>query len=149
MRTWILGVTYPPSLVTRKVHSEESGQMARLICVRHLLVLSCIGSFLETVVDDIILRVCMERSNGRNSGKGIELCMKRDNGLTSVRSPVQECRSVPPGIPALIVSYFFGVMSGLPGEKLKQNMSPVKRICVFEHSVMTNFNCACPDIQRG
>ena len=29
------------------------------------------------------------------------------------------------------------------------NMGPVKRICVFEHSVMTNFNCACPAIQRG
>ena len=28
-------------------------------------------------------------------------------------------------------------------------MSPVKRICVFEHSVMTNSNCACPVIQRG
>ena len=28
-------------------------------------------------------------------------------------------------------------------------MGPVKRICVFEHSVMTNFNCACPAIQRG
>ena len=28
-------------------------------------------------------------------------------------------------------------------------MSPVKRICVFEHFVMTNFNCACPAIQRG
>ena len=28
------------------------------------------------------------------------------------------------------------------------HMSPVKRICVFEHSVMTNFNCACPAIQR-
>ena len=28
-------------------------------------------------------------------------------------------------------------------------MSPVKRICVFEHSVMTNFNCACSAIQRG
>ena len=28
-------------------------------------------------------------------------------------------------------------------------MSPVKRICVFEHSVMTIFNCACPAIQRG
>ena len=28
-------------------------------------------------------------------------------------------------------------------------MSPVKRICVFEHSVMTNFNWACPAIQRG
>ena len=27
--------------------------------------------------------------------------------------------------------------------------SPVKRICVFEHSVLTNFNCACPVIQRG
>ena len=27
--------------------------------------------------------------------------------------------------------------------------SPVKRICVFQHSVMTNFNCACPTIQRG
>ena len=27
-------------------------------------------------------------------------------------------------------------------------MSPAKRICVFEHSVMTNFNCACPAIQR-
>ena len=25
----------------------------------------------------------------------------------------------------------------------------VKRICAFEHSVMTNFNCACPAIQRG
>ena len=29
------------------------------------------------------------------------------------------------------------------------HMGPVKRICVFEHSVMTNFNCACPAIQRG
>ena len=28
-------------------------------------------------------------------------------------------------------------------------LSPVKRICVFEHSVMTNFYCACPAIQRG
>ena len=28
-------------------------------------------------------------------------------------------------------------------------LSPVKRICVFEHSVMTNFNCACPAIQLG
>ena len=25
----------------------------------------------------------------------------------------------------------------------------VKRICVFEHSFMTSFNCACPAIQRG
>ena len=29
------------------------------------------------------------------------------------------------------------------------NMSRAKRICVFEHSVMTNFNCACQAIQRG
>ena len=32
-------------------------------------------------------------------------------------------------------------------ENWKRHLSPVKRICVFEHSVMTNFNCACPDIQ--
>ena len=25
----------------------------------------------------------------------------------------------------------------------------IKRICVFEHSAMTKFNCACPAIQRG
>ena len=29
------------------------------------------------------------------------------------------------------------------------DMSRVKRICVFEHSVMTNFNCTCPAIQWG
>ena len=28
------------------------------------------------------------------------------------------------------------------------NVSPDKRICVFEQSIMTNFNCACPAIQR-
>ena len=28
-------------------------------------------------------------------------------------------------------------------------MGRVKRICVFKHSVMTNFNFACPAIQRG
>ena len=33
-----------------------------------------------------------------------------------------------------------------PAHEIK---SPAKRICVFEHSVMTNFNCACPAIQRG
>ena len=32
---------------------------------------------------------------------------------------------------------------------VKKHLSPVKRFCVFEHSVMTNFNCACPAIQRG
>ena len=35
------------------------------------------------------------------------------------------------------------------GESVGHKMSPVKRICVFEHSVMTNFNCACPAIQGG
>ena len=34
-------------------------------------------------------------------------------------------------------------------KKLTDHMGPVKRICVFEHSVMTKFNCACPAIQRG
>ena len=32
---------------------------------------------------------------------------------------------------------------------LRYHLSPAKRICVFEHSVMTNFNCECPAIQRG
>ena len=32
---------------------------------------------------------------------------------------------------------------------LQEYLGPVKRICVFEHTVMTNFNCACPAIQRG
>ena len=31
----------------------------------------------------------------------------------------------------------------------QHHVSPVKRIGVFEHSVMTNFNCACQAIQRG
>ena len=38
--------------------------------------------------------------------------------------------------------------AGIPFQK-REYMSPVKRICVFEHSVMTNFNYACPAIQRG
>ena len=29
------------------------------------------------------------------------------------------------------------------------HLGRAKRICVFEHSIMTNFNCACPAIQRG
>ena len=32
---------------------------------------------------------------------------------------------------------------------IKFQLIPVKRICVFEHSVITNFNCACPAIQMG
>ena len=35
------------------------------------------------------------------------------------------------------------------GNMLNLHLGRVKRICVFEHSVMTNFNCACPAIQRG
>ena len=37
-------------------------------------------------------------------------------------------------------------------EEIKQpvyKMGRAKRICVFEHSVMTNFNCACTAIQRS
>ena len=32
---------------------------------------------------------------------------------------------------------------------ISNHLCPVKRICVFEHSVMINFNCACAAIQRG
>ena len=31
----------------------------------------------------------------------------------------------------------------------RSKLGRVKRICVFEHSVMKNFNCSCPAIQRG
>ena len=34
-------------------------------------------------------------------------------------------------------------------QQLCDKMWRVKRICVFEHSALTNFNCACPAIQRG
>ena len=51
---------------------------------------------------------------------------------------------------ALVVSTFFMEDSALVVSALVYiNIGRVKRICVFEHSVMTNFNCACPAIQRG
>ena len=43
-------------------------------------------------------------------------------------------------------SVHVGINSGTDKEDI---LGPVKRICVFEHSVMTNFNCPCPAIQRG
>ena len=33
--------------------------------------------------------------------------------------------------------------------RMKSHLGRVKRICVFEHSVMTNFNCACLAIHWG
>ena len=36
-----------------------------------------------------------------------------------------------------------------PRQTGPRQLGRVKRICVFEHSAMTNFNCACPAIQRG
>ena len=37
----------------------------------------------------------------------------------------------------------------VPGQNSDHHLSAVKRFCVFEHSVMTNFSCACPAIQNG
>ena len=37
----------------------------------------------------------------------------------------------------------------VPEKRGQVQLGPVKRIFVCEHSVMTNFNCACPAIQRG
>ena len=46
--------------------------------------------------------------------------------------------------------FFFLQLNSLTGVLYHDHhMSPVKRICVFEHSILTNFNCACPAIQRG
>ena len=49
----------------------------------------------------------------------------------------------------LLISLYFNGFIDVVNAQGNDNLSPVKRICVFEHSVMTNFNCACPAIQRG
>ena len=49
----------------------------------------------------------------------------------------------------LVLRVFVFDVGVLPWSGGRNYMSPVKRFCVFEHSVMTNFNCACPGIQRG
>ena len=41
------------------------------------------------------------------------------------------------------------INSGPVARQDRNKLGRAKRICVFEHSVMTNFNCACPTIQRG
>ena len=50
-----------------------------------------------------------------------------------------------PVVPPTVVSLL--LCSALP--RMFCYLGRVKRFCVFEHSVMTNFNCACPAIQRG
>ena len=49
----------------------------------------------------------------------------------------------------IITPIFHGLFQHFSSYYIHVYMSPVKRICVFEHSVMANFNCACPAIQRG
>ena len=48
-----------------------------------------------------------------------------------------------------LYSSFIFTLVLMPPVTSENNMGLVKWICVFEHSVMTNFNCACPAIQRG
>ena len=45
-------------------------------------------------------------------------------------------------------NYSVHVRDYLVMHQSSKHMSRVKRICVFEHSVMTNFNCVCTAIQR-
>ena len=47
------------------------------------------------------------------------------------------------------IGILIAVFENKTDKKTHHDMSPVKRICLFEHSVMTNFNCAYPAIQRG
>ena len=49
----------------------------------------------------------------------------------------------------ILVGNILEIYTAKSGINAASYLSPVKRICVFEHSVMTNFNCACPAIQRG
>ena len=48
----------------------------------------------------------------------------------------------------LVVAFLCGENTDWKSGKENQ-LGRVKRICVFEHSVMTNFNCTCPAMQRG
>ena len=69
--------------------------------------------------------------------------------FTQLESPsisVQE--SQPPDYHQFIMDYINQLMTQ-EQRMVYIYMGPVKRICVFEHSVMTNFNCTCPVIQRG
>ena len=79
--------------------------------------------------------------------RDIILCSER---TTKALIRLRECAgwSAP-----LLFAYGIRQVFAWPGPFVKHlifyKMSPVKRICVFEHSAMTNLNCACPDIQRG
>ena len=59
-----------------------------------------------------------------------------------------ECSKTQIRLTGLILRVYFKYSKSISW-KWYYHKSPVKLICVFEHSVMTNFNCTCPAIQRG
>ena len=85
----------------------------------------------------------------RDKGEGLELEFNPKSCQAVILMPLMLTRKV--GVmflPDIKEPCALSKLVGLP-ILLENQMSPVKRICVFEHSVMTNCNCACPAIKRG
>ena len=82
--------------------------------------------------------------------------MVRDVGLSTAVFVWQKCWLSDNNVDLYKLKIVYSILVSESHVKNKQEttmvnsyMSPVKRICVFEHSVMTHFNCACPAIQKG
>ena len=69
-------------------------------------------------------------------------------GHAQLKFVMTECSKTQIRLAGLILLLFYLLFDVLMISFL-HFMSRVKRICVFEHSVMTSSNCACPAIQRG
>ena len=87
------------------------------------------------------VKICHDRMlEDTNSLDGTHLKLGRKYFLnkTGICQEVELCSSL-----------FVNLKVTVEKQSPKSQVSPVKRICVFEHSIMLNFNCACPAIQRG
>ena len=76
----------------------------------------------------------------------IEWCFQRATQLCTPTTVTLKIRSRSPNFHLVLMMIIWLVFPPVVGGA---QMGPVKRICVFEHSVKTNFNCACPAIQKG
>ena len=99
--------------------------------------------FLMSGWRDILHSSCLHVKLCSNSTNGTEVrtnerTIEHTNGRTERRklyTPRHKCRGYNTKSPISASQWDY--------------VSRAKRICVFEHSVMTNFNCSCPAIQRG
>ena len=66
------------------------------------------------------------------------MATKNFNAIELVSRGIQQCK-----VNAILNAFECVILV------FQYSLSPVKRFCVFEHSAMTHFNCACPAIQRS